>query len=555
MEPIGFKDSVTVLFELATVPGLLLLMSPDLGGVRLPSARLGTQGAGVPLGLRLPALRAGADARRRVPPRRRPGRPPARRRRRALATARRRGPDAHGRRRRARPRRAAATSEHGHGKGASGGAKAGHGEKGHSHEGSGGGNAELAQADTEAPSGDHATAARAAVRAARLGGSGGVGLGRRRRPAGTSTAAAAAPRARRHGRAQEPEQGEAAASATTAATTTARATRATTTGKDGKGKGDGHEHAGDGKDKGDGGTTTAAAGRRRHDGGGRRTAAATRRRAAATAAAEAATPSPTAAIRPRPGSSPSASARSSRRRPGTRETIKLQYGPFTLAPGADASWPQVDVGGAEGYMVSAQPSIRFADGTEVGHNDGVHLHHAHLFRRDQDAAGETDGRTGYQWIFGTGDEQTLGSFEALSKGDPSKQALRREAQPRADAHGLDADEHDRPGEGRVPRVQVRVHPRQPRRGREGHRRADPPAAAGALRRDLQRAEDRRLLRLAARRQAGARGRARQQRGRPRAVHDRRPGADRLGEARRGPHLDRARPTASWWAPPATATRG
>ncbi len=70
-------------------------------------------------------------------------------------------------------------------------------------------------------------------------------------------------------------------------------------------------------------------------------------------------------------------------------------------------------------MVSAQPSIRFADGTEVGHNDGVHLHHAHLFRRDQDAAGQTDGRTGYQWIFGTGDEQTLGSFEALSKGDPS----------------------------------------------------------------------------------------------------------------------------------------
>ena len=105
--------------------------------------------------------------------------------------------------------------------------------------------------------------------------------------------------------------------------------------------------------------------------------------------------------------------------PGTRETIRLQYGPFTLAPGADASWPSVDVGAVEGYMVSAQPSIRFADGTEVGHNDGVHLHHAHLFRRDQDAAGQSDGRTGYQWIFGTGDEQTLGSFEALSKGDPS----------------------------------------------------------------------------------------------------------------------------------------
>jgi hypothetical protein len=43
MEPIGFKDAVTVLFELASVPGLLLLSSKELLDVRLPSARLGTQ--------------------------------------------------------------------------------------------------------------------------------------------------------------------------------------------------------------------------------------------------------------------------------------------------------------------------------------------------------------------------------------------------------------------------------------------------------------------------------------------------------------------------------
>jgi hypothetical protein len=43
IEPIGFKDGVTVLFELASVPGLLLLLSPDLQGVRLPSPRLGAQ--------------------------------------------------------------------------------------------------------------------------------------------------------------------------------------------------------------------------------------------------------------------------------------------------------------------------------------------------------------------------------------------------------------------------------------------------------------------------------------------------------------------------------
>jgi hypothetical protein len=46
MEPIGFKDGVTVLFELASVPGLLLLLSPELGRVSLPSPRLGTQALG-----------------------------------------------------------------------------------------------------------------------------------------------------------------------------------------------------------------------------------------------------------------------------------------------------------------------------------------------------------------------------------------------------------------------------------------------------------------------------------------------------------------------------
>jgi hypothetical protein len=43
IEPIGFKDGVTVLFELASVPGLLLLMSRELQGVRLPTPRLGAQ--------------------------------------------------------------------------------------------------------------------------------------------------------------------------------------------------------------------------------------------------------------------------------------------------------------------------------------------------------------------------------------------------------------------------------------------------------------------------------------------------------------------------------
>ena len=192
--------------------------------------------------------------------------------------------------------------------------------------------------------------------------------------------------------------------------------RARTTGKgkgDGEGKGDGHDHGGgDGKDTG-GGHEHAGGG---DDGGGEHAGG---EHGGGGHGGGGSHPEPDRSNPPSTGIVTQRVGTIEPKAAGTRETIRLQYGPFTLAPGADASWPQVDVGGAEGYMVSAQPSIRFADGTEVGHDDGVHLHHAHLFRRDQDTAGQTDGRTGYQWIFGTGDEQTLGSFEALSKGDPS----------------------------------------------------------------------------------------------------------------------------------------
>ena len=59
LEPIGVKDGVTVLFELGSLPGLLLLLSRDLSQVALP-ARLGTQTlsavAAVTFALMVPAL-------------------------------------------------------------------------------------------------------------------------------------------------------------------------------------------------------------------------------------------------------------------------------------------------------------------------------------------------------------------------------------------------------------------------------------------------------------------------------------------------------------------
>lgn len=42
-EPVGFKDGVTVLFELGSIPALLLLLSRDLDRVSLPSPRLAGQ--------------------------------------------------------------------------------------------------------------------------------------------------------------------------------------------------------------------------------------------------------------------------------------------------------------------------------------------------------------------------------------------------------------------------------------------------------------------------------------------------------------------------------
>jgi hypothetical protein len=43
IEPIGFKDGVTKLLEIATIPMLLLLLSSDLARLSLPSRRLGGQ--------------------------------------------------------------------------------------------------------------------------------------------------------------------------------------------------------------------------------------------------------------------------------------------------------------------------------------------------------------------------------------------------------------------------------------------------------------------------------------------------------------------------------
>jgi hypothetical protein len=66
LEQVGFKDGITKLFEIATVPLLLLLLSKDLARVSLPSPRLGSQTRAAVgtacLALLVPALLLGEGA-------------------------------------------------------------------------------------------------------------------------------------------------------------------------------------------------------------------------------------------------------------------------------------------------------------------------------------------------------------------------------------------------------------------------------------------------------------------------------------------------------------
>ncbi len=103
---------------------------------------------------------------------------------------------------------------------------------------------------------------------------------------------------------------------------------------------------------------------------------------------------------------------------GTKENITLQYGPHPVSPGGDANQINLDFFGANGFIVAAKPSIRYADGSAVDHSGGVHLHHAHLIRKDLEEDDQADTRQGIDWVFGTGGEQTQGSFERISAAEP-----------------------------------------------------------------------------------------------------------------------------------------
>jgi hypothetical protein len=415
MEPIGFKDGVTVLFEIAALPGAFLLMSRELPRITLPSGHLGRQllaglGAGM-FALAVPALVLGGGGHH---------------------SAAQMGGHAHGE----AAESGHGSGGHGHGEeqgegpfsahaephGSAGHGEGGHGGDGHGKDGQGHDGGEAAGGSGGSGGGHaHGASSPGDASLAQGGGShphGGTTGGNV--PAG-HTDHGGSGGGMDHGPGGHGDQGRAREGHGDHGSTGEQDTRQhgghgggghggggheeQGGGHGGGGheeQGGGHEEQGDGEHGGGHGEQGGGHGEGGHGGG-----------HAANPEEERRDPPLTGVVTQRAGTlEPKA--------PGTKETVKLQYGPYEIPPGGDANQVGVEFSGVDGYIVSAKPNMRFADGSTVGHDDKIHLHHAHLFRADRDGDnGASSGRTGAQWVFGAGGEQTEGSFEKLSEGDPS----------------------------------------------------------------------------------------------------------------------------------------
>ena len=401
MEPIGFKDGVTVLFELACIPGLALLLNRELDGVTLPSPRLGNQALGflaaASFALFMPALLLGGGGHHSA------GQMAAGGHEDGAGSG---GADHHGGAAAAGDAHAGGGHEQGeegpfseHADGAHGGKAGGEGhheqgddagaagdhgseggghgdhgssapttltqgpaEGGHEHDSGGGGHG-----DHDAgggPGDDHGSG----------GGDHGAGGGHGDGGHGD------------HGSGGDPESGGEHGDH----------------GKD-RAPADGHGDHGSGDGQGEHGSG-GGDGHGEHGSGG----------------GHGGNPEDDRTDPPLTGVATQRAKMLEPKAPGTKETIKLQYGPYEIAPGGDANQIGAEFIGVDGYIVSAKPKMRFADGSAVSHDDKIHLHHAHLFRADRSGDnGASSGRTGAQWVFGSGGEQTQANFELLSQGDPS----------------------------------------------------------------------------------------------------------------------------------------
>jgi plastocyanin len=107
------------------------------------------------------------------------------------------------------------------------------------------------------------------------------------------------------------------------------------------------------------------------------------------------------------------------KKPGTKETMRYWFGPYTVPPGHDSNRIDIDLPVQDGFMVAVEPGMRrVADLSEPSHQEG-HIHHAHWFALDPGNKEDNYTYGNTEWIFGNGDEETKANFEERSAVDPN----------------------------------------------------------------------------------------------------------------------------------------
>ena len=103
---------------------------------------------------------------------------------------------------------------------------------------------------------------------------------------------------------------------------------------------------------------------------------------------------------------------------GTKEDLKLYFGPYTVPPGHDANRVDIQLPGMTGYINAIEPGMRrVTDLTEPGHQE-AHIHHAHWFALDPGNKEDNYTYGNTEWVFGNGDEETRADFQERSAADP-----------------------------------------------------------------------------------------------------------------------------------------
>jgi len=104
---------------------------------------------------------------------------------------------------------------------------------------------------------------------------------------------------------------------------------------------------------------------------------------------------------------------------GTTEDLHFWYGPYAVPPGNDMNRFDLNLPVRDGFVVSVEPDLKYADTLLAPPRQEAHIHHAHWFRLDP--GNEEDNYTyGFtRWVFGSGDEETVADSEPRSAADPS----------------------------------------------------------------------------------------------------------------------------------------